>query len=402
MSIWILKKIDRVINRRLRRGHLDTNRLRFSEDNQVLLALMVEEETEDEAASCTAHDVMRSLLSSGCRLVCVDFDSTFLQIHTNGEWSRPAKELLPHVRPLFARLLPLLAAHVALAVVTFSPQVPLIREVLSLCFGPTVSESIIVRGDVEGWTVSQDDAVQFTGIDGHHLLLHRRTKLPYVASAALEASSSCEHPIRSHHTVLIDDCQDNVFLAAQCGIAAVHYDPAQFPQHIHAVLKRRKRRRTLESSKLSTAAPPRTSTSSPTPSPRRLSIQTSLSGPRTSVLSASRSVLSPARPSEAAVPRQHYCTPSPVTKLRVTNSIGKPKPKRYTKLLKDAMGAAPSTMIVSASAADDKALIPNDAPLLAKAEEIRDDIVATQINWAEHIDRPERASLDGVACQDNV
>ncbi|RHY33048.1 hypothetical protein DYB32_001933 [Aphanomyces invadans] len=66
------------------------------------------------------------------------------------------------------------------------------------------------------------------------------------------------------------------------------------------------------------------------------------------------------------------------------------------------MGAVPSTMIVSASAADDKALIPNDAPLLAKAEEIRDDIVATQINWAEHIDRPERASLDGVACQDNV
>ncbi|KAF0745811.1 hypothetical protein AaE_008384 [Aphanomyces astaci] len=298
---------------------------------------MIAGDNDEDPASLKllADQVMRSLVSSGCRLVCVDFDSTFLRIHTNGSWSRPAAELLPYVRcgaiiyfPLFVRLLPLLAAHVSLAVVTFSPQVPLIREVLSLCFDPSVSESIIVRGDVEGWTLSRDDAVQFTGIDSHHLVLHRRTKLPYVASAALEASSSTSSadPIRSHHTVLIDDCQDNVFLASQCGIAAIHYDPTQFPQHMHAVLKRRKKRRRTSDTNLTLVLP--------SASALRRSIQSPVAGQPEASSSFATAVLSPVRSADSHPARLHFCTPSPVTKLRVTNSIGKPKPKRYTRPVK--------------------------------------------------------------------
>ncbi|RHZ20600.1 hypothetical protein DYB26_001852 [Aphanomyces astaci] len=221
---------------------------------------MIAGDNDEDPASLKllADQVMRSLVSSGCRLVCVDFDSTFLRIHTNGSWSRPAAELLPYVR----------------------------------------------------------------------CVLHRRTKLPYVASAALEASSSTSSadPIRSHHTVLIDDCQDNVFLASQCGIAAIHYDPTQFPQHMHAVLKRRKKRRRTSDTNLTLVLP--------SASALRRSIQSPVAGQSEASSSFATAVLSPVRSADSHPARLHFCTPSPVTKLRVTNSIGKPKPKRYTRPVK--------------------------------------------------------------------
>ncbi|KAF0692048.1 Aste57867_16815 [Aphanomyces stellatus] len=329
----------------------------------------------DDSIESLAREVVHSLVSTGCRLVCIDFDATFLRIHTNGEWSESADELRSHVRyvspfsppvhssrgpisPLFLNLLPLLAQHphIAIAVVTFSPQVALIRQVISLCFGSTLSDAIILRGDDSSWSLTHDQAVLFTGIDAHHLPLNRRNKFPYVASAALEASRRhaasdastpaippCGTSIQSCHTVLIDDCEDNVFLASQCGISAIHYEPTQFPERVHAELKRRRKRKPDDGSshghhrpRHCTGAVRRLSLQSPPPKPRLPAAAPSSSSAAacltTPLSTPSKDTTTHNSSSSHNLARRHLCTPSPVMKLKVSNSIGRPKPKRYSRL----------------------------------------------------------------------
>ncbi|KAG9401314.1 hypothetical protein AC1031_009176 [Aphanomyces cochlioides] len=90
-------------------------------------------------------------------------------------------------------------------------------------------------------------------------------------------------------------------------------------------MKRRKRKSTHESTPHSAVR--RLSIQSPPPAGDSSSTRTTTTTIRTAP-SPTRSCT----PSKERKPKPHFCTPSPVTKLRVSNSIGKPKPKRYTKL----------------------------------------------------------------------
>lgn len=68
----------------------------------------------------------------GKGLIAIDFDATIIQVHTYGIWSGDASALAAHVRPVFVALLQTAVPmdNVTVAVVTFSGQVGLIREVL--------------------------------------------------------------------------------------------------------------------------------------------------------------------------------------------------------------------------------------------------------------------------------
>lgn len=65
--------------------------------------------------------------------LALDFDLTVIDIHTGGAWQGTAEELATHVRPLFKHLiLAACEANMSVAIVTFSPQVPMIRAVLQV------------------------------------------------------------------------------------------------------------------------------------------------------------------------------------------------------------------------------------------------------------------------------
>lgn len=81
-----------------------------------------------------ANDIVKLLKRSRIKLVAFDFDQTIISIHTGGFWRDSAEKLAEFVRPCFKYLMPelLKCENIFVAVVTFSPQEELIREVLRL------------------------------------------------------------------------------------------------------------------------------------------------------------------------------------------------------------------------------------------------------------------------------
>ncbi|OQR94702.1 ATP-binding Cassette (ABC) superfamily [Achlya hypogyna] len=159
--------------------------------------------------------IVAGLAARQCRLVCLDFDRTLIDIHTNGDWSSSAAHLATHLRPLFVPLLQHLHAHgVFLAVTTFSPQHELIKEMLRLAMGATVADAIVVRADVATWTL--DDDVPDVP---RHVLADRGHKLPYLVSSAVAVGV----PVRD--AVLIDDDATNLHRVAEFGVHTVWFEP---------------------------------------------------------------------------------------------------------------------------------------------------------------------------------
>ena len=77
-------------------------------------------------------------MNRGIRLVAIDFDMTLLDKHTGGHWYKSAEDLRCCIRPVFLRLIPALVKKgLAVAIVSFSPQVGLIKNLLALAF-PTI------------------------------------------------------------------------------------------------------------------------------------------------------------------------------------------------------------------------------------------------------------------------
>lgn len=186
-------------------------------------------EDEVRELAALAQQAVAGLRAAGTRLVCIDFDATFLTIHTGGAWSRSVRELRPHVRGFFLALVPLLtlAEGIQVALVTFSPQESLVSELLALCFPRDVADAVIVRADSTSWSVTSDDAAQFMPLwqtGGRHL--DRRFKLPFLVSAAQQASSGSgqKERVRNRDTVLIDDDAANVHVARDCGVLALFFD----------------------------------------------------------------------------------------------------------------------------------------------------------------------------------
>jgi hypothetical protein len=219
-----------------------------------------------------------------------------------------------------------------------------------------------VRGNDNSWTLTTAEATRFTGMEAHHLdHLDRRHKLPFVASAALEGESrqyrtslqpqianalEVESSLRAdgfdclvvdidlaqrhHHshpnlmhastTILIDDCVDNIVLARQVGIHAIHFDMTNdphdhldFPHDQRCTLFLQRLHQYLVHGEPSTAASfkdrrcPRAAVTPVMKEPTRL------------------------RPHE---PHSALCTPSPVTKPKGSAAcIGRPKSKRCTKFI---------------------------------------------------------------------
>lgn len=298
------------------------------------------DEGDSKSLTIVAAEIAATLQAAGARLVCIDFDATLVSIHTGGTWTRSAAELSAYVRSLFRELIPLLCAssQTHVAVVTFSPQAQLVREVLAHCFSPEVAARVIVRADDTSWALVHDDTCDFMPAwqtSGRHL--DRTYKLPFVISAALHAAQrETDNPataIRNRETVLIDDDAVNIRVANESGMTGIYFDPEGVDAH---VLCAHIKKLHVQSNK---SAPPELPLGLATPS-RRASVVRVMTTPegggrRTpSSGSGGRSAKSRSRCTKQLQTRFNMCTPSPVMKLKSTVDMGRPRSKRASKFLR--------------------------------------------------------------------
>jgi hypothetical protein len=92
------------------------------------------------------------LANDGIKMIAVDFDLTLVSVHTSGNWIFTARPLASRVRPGFVEFLrEVLRRGLCLAIVTFSPQVELVREVLTTVLSEKEVERICIRGNTADW-----------------------------------------------------------------------------------------------------------------------------------------------------------------------------------------------------------------------------------------------------------
>ena len=97
--------------------------------------------------------MVQKLVSLSIKLIAVDFDLTIINVHTRGSWQFTSKALASRVRPTYKRFLTaaLNCNDVHIAVVTQSPQVPLVREVLEQALPDCDTSAIHIRGTDGKW-----------------------------------------------------------------------------------------------------------------------------------------------------------------------------------------------------------------------------------------------------------
>ena len=83
-----------------------------------------------------AVELAQFIRLSNLKIIAFDFDQTIVSIHTSGFWRESADRLADFVRPSFQYLITELLKNenLCIAVVTFSPQKELIKEVLRSSF----------------------------------------------------------------------------------------------------------------------------------------------------------------------------------------------------------------------------------------------------------------------------
>lgn len=96
--------------------------------------------------------VKRLLVNGSIKLIAVDFDMTLVSVHTGGNWMFTARPLATRIRPGFIEFIREAQRHgLFVAIVTFSPQVDLVRNVLKEVFTEKEVERICIRGNTNDW-----------------------------------------------------------------------------------------------------------------------------------------------------------------------------------------------------------------------------------------------------------
>ena len=97
--------------------------------------------------------MVQKLMSLSIKLVAIDFDLTIVNVHTRGSWQFTAKALASRVRPTFKQFLAaaLKCNDLHIAVVTQSPQVSLVREVLGETLPESNTDRVHIRGTDGKW-----------------------------------------------------------------------------------------------------------------------------------------------------------------------------------------------------------------------------------------------------------
>jgi hypothetical protein len=163
----------------------------------------------------TSFDSCLSLLTQPVKInfLAIDFDKTIMEIHTGGNWKQSAQALLPHVRPMFRRLIPLaIDEGIHVAVVTFSSQTEMVRRILEHITDRAAE--IPIRGGFPGSTFVYEGQGSTKGKQSH------------MASAVEELEERHKGlEITKASTLLIDDDANNIRYALEHGVRAIWLNP---------------------------------------------------------------------------------------------------------------------------------------------------------------------------------
>mmetsp|Transcript_22169 Transcript_22169/g.49505 ORF Transcript_22169/g.49505 Transcript_22169/m.49505 type:complete len:188 (-) Transcript_22169:632-1195(-) len=159
-----------------------------------------------------ASEAVDHLVRLKINFIAIDFDQTIINIHTGGKWTGNGTDLAQHVRPIFKHFINAAsAADMKLAVVTFSPQVGYVSEVMKMHF-PRFADTIVIRGRDGSW--KYQGAGSHSGKQGH------------MASAVEELGARyADVDITKKTTLLIDDDAQNCRIALLDGVRAVWLNP---------------------------------------------------------------------------------------------------------------------------------------------------------------------------------
>jgi len=155
-----------------------------------------------------ARDIVVALQRKDIKLIAIDFDKTFLSIHTMGYYQGATEKLLDYIRSTFYYLIQELLDHPSygqsfhFCIVSFSSQEQLIRKLLQLAFKTSKTSSIIIRcNTVEFMSNINDDA--FLGKEYH------------LTSVITEIATRRNKTIQPHEVLLLDDDVSNILIAEE-------------------------------------------------------------------------------------------------------------------------------------------------------------------------------------------
>ncbi|XP_032241894.1 uncharacterized protein LOC5516214 isoform X2 [Nematostella vectensis] len=153
--------------------------------------------------------MVENLISAGIKLVAVDFDLTILNIHTRGFWQFTSKALVQRVRPCFQEFLSsaLSSEKLFVAVVTQSPQVSLVREVLEKALPDCDTTKIEIRGNDGSWK-------EFKAVP-------KEGKQQHIESVIHHIQKKFKVKISPINVILLDDDKNNVEVARRCKMSAL-------------------------------------------------------------------------------------------------------------------------------------------------------------------------------------
>lgn len=176
----------------------------------------------------------------GINLLAIDFDMTILDCHTGGlaklRGFDGAADVATHVRPFFAALIASAPLHgLAVAVVTFSGEIELIRQVLQIAVGEEAAAKVLICGADGSWdrrqpTAAAAKSLSHEGLDWRTPAQLSQGKNPWLANVWEKLASQAEGQGGERYcgpgrTVLIDDDINNIRAAREIGCSALWFNP---------------------------------------------------------------------------------------------------------------------------------------------------------------------------------
>ncbi|GBG31268.1 Hypothetical Protein FCC1311_074892 [Hondaea fermentalgiana] len=166
--------------------------------------------------------VVKALRSAGIFMLALDFDNTLIDTHTKGQFRGAIEDL--NIRPIFLAIVPaVLKAGIALSIVTFSPQVDVVKRLLDRTFPECeLGKNTFVCG-AQHTSVSKSDNMSPNGAP-ICCSPRRAGKSRHVALVCKEHAFAvgCE-TLKESQVLLVDDDKNNIDSAKRYGIQALWF-----------------------------------------------------------------------------------------------------------------------------------------------------------------------------------
>ncbi|CAF2326250.1 unnamed protein product [Rotaria sp. Silwood2] len=156
-----------------------------------------------------ARDIILGLQRKNIKLIAIDFDNTFLSIHTNGYYQGTADSLLGYIRSTFHYFIQEILDSSAfnqtlhVCIVSFSSQEQLIKKLLQLAFKTSKTDRIIIRCNTPEFVAHMDE--DFLGKEYH------------LSSVVTELATRRNKTIKPNEILLLDDDVQNILIAEEFG-----------------------------------------------------------------------------------------------------------------------------------------------------------------------------------------